>query len=252
MAGHSKWANIKHRKEGADRRRGRMFTKLAKELMVSARLGGSDPNSNSRLRIAISKARSANMPKDNIERAVKKGAGELEGETFEEVVYEVYAPGGVGIVVEALTDKKTRTTPEIKNIIKKNDANLAEQGAVTRLFHISGYISIPGDVISEDDLMEVAVEAGADDIRNDGESFEIITAPEDYSTVSDALSDKEIPTNESGIRYLPIEGTEIPVSDAGQAQKILKLIDLLDEHEDVQAVYTNLDLSDDVMAALNS
>jgi YebC/PmpR family DNA-binding regulatory protein len=251
MAGHSKWANIKHRKEGADKKRGQIFTKASKELMVSARLGGADPASNSRLRIAISKARAANMPRDSIERAIKKGTGELGADTYEEVVYEVYAPGGVGIIVDALTDKKARTTPEIKNIINKNNATLAEPNAVSRLFDLRGYINVPADGIVENDLMELALEAGALDFKNDGGAYEIISAPEDYAAVSEALADREIQTSESGVRFLPTPGTEVPVADVDQARKIMKLIDQLDDHDDVQNVYTNLDLPDDVLAALD-
>ncbi|MCR9143148.1 MAG: YebC/PmpR family DNA-binding transcriptional regulator [bacterium] len=250
MAGHSKWANIKHRKEGADKKRGKIFTKVSKELMVSARLGGADPGSNSRLRIAISKARAANMPKDSIERAIKKGTGELGADTYEEVMYEVYAPGGVGILVDALTDKKTRTTPEIKNIINKNNATLAEANAVSRLFQLRGYINIPADAIGEDELMELALEAGAEDIKSDSDAHEIYTGYEDYAGVAEALAEKEIANNESGVRFMPMEGTEITVADADQAQKIMKLIDQLDDHDDVQNVYTNLDVPDDVLAQM--
>lgn len=251
MAGHSKWANIKHRKQGADKKRGQIFTKVSKEIMVAARLGGADPASNSRLRIAISKGRAANMPKDSIERAIKKGSGELGADTYEEVMYEVYAPGGVGIIVDALTDKKTRTTPEVKNIINKNNATLAEANAVSRLFQMRGYIHIDASAISEDDLMELALEAGADDVKSDADAHEIITAPEDYASVAEALSAKEIPTNQSGVRYLPLDGTEANVSDAEQARKIMKLIDQLEDHDDVQNVYTNLDVPDDVAAQLD-
>jgi YebC/PmpR family DNA-binding regulatory protein len=250
MAGHSKWANIKHRKEGADKKRGKIFTKVSKELMVSARLGGADAASNSRLRIAISKARAANMPKDSIERAIKKGTGELGADTYEEVMYEVYAPGGVGILVDALTDKKTRTTPEIKNIINKNNATLAEANAVSRLFQLRGYINIPADVISEDEVMELALEAGAEDIKTDPEAHEIYTTYEDYAQVAEALAEKEIANNESGVRFMPLPGTEITVGDLDQAQKIMKLIDQLDDHDDVQNVYTNLDVPDEILEQL--
>lgn len=250
MAGHSKWANIKHRKEGADKKRGKIFTKVSKEIMVAARLGGADPASNSRLRIAISRARAANMPKDSIERAVKKGSGELGAENYEEVMYEVYAPGGVGIIVDALTDNKNRTTPEMKNIINKNNATLAETNAVSRLFQMRGYIHIDATVISEDEIMELALEAGAEDIKSDSDSHEIFTAPEDYASVAEAITAKEIATNESGVRYLPMDGTEVTAGDAEQARKIMKLIDQLDDHDDVQNVYTNLDVSEELVEQL--
>ncbi|MCB1307360.1 MAG: YebC/PmpR family DNA-binding transcriptional regulator [Leptospiraceae bacterium] len=250
MAGHSKWANIKHRKDSVDRKRGLLFSKLAREIMVAARLGGTDVASNNRLRIAITKARGANMPKDNIERAVKKGAGELEGQNFEEVMYEVFASGGVGIIVEAVTDKKSRTTPEIKNIINKNNANLAEANAVSRLFQHCGYVQIPENAVAEEALMEVAIEAGAEDVRSGDGIYEIISPPEDFAAISEAINDREIAVNESGIRFLPLDGTEVVIDDAEEARKIMKLIDILDEHDDVQSVYSNLEVSDRVLAEL--
>lgn len=253
MAGHSKWANIRHKKEGADKRRGIMFTKLSRELMVSARLGGSDPEMNPRLRIAISKARAANMPNDNIERAIKKGAGELEGQTFEEVVYEIYAPGGVGLIVEALTDKKSRTTPEIKSMVNKHGANLAEANAVSRLFESRGQIIIPGNqdngTLQEDQVMEVVLEAGAEDMKSDDESFEVLTTPENYAQVSEAISKAGWQTTESGVRYLPMEGTEIQV-DADKARNIFDFLEKLEEHDDVQSVYHNMHLSDELYAEM--
>ena len=252
MAGHSKWANIKHRKEGADRRRGILYHKLTREIMVAAKLGGSDPTSNNRLRIAVARARAANVARDTIERAVKKGAGELEGQTFEEVTYEAYAAGGVGIIVEAVTDKRTRTTPEIKNIINKHGGSLAEPNAVACIFRRAGYISVPRTAIQEEPLFEMALEAGAEDIRtDDAEHFEIITLPEDFATVSEAMSEKQIQTEESGVRYLPLDGTEVTVNDPDQARTALKLIEALEEHDDVQAVYTNLNISDEALVSLS-
>ncbi|MBU43377.1 MAG: YebC/PmpR family DNA-binding transcriptional regulator [Spirochaetaceae bacterium] len=254
MAGHSKWANIRHKKEGADKRRGIMFTKLSRELMVSARLGGSDPEMNPRLRIAISKARGANMPNDNIERAIKKGAGELEGQTFEEVVYEIYAPGGVGLIVEALTDKKSRTTPEIKSMVNKHGANLAEANAVSRLFESRGQIIIPREQeeagkLEEDQVMEVAIEAGAEDMKTDDDSFEVLTTPDNYAQVSEAISNAGWQTSESGVRYLPMEGTEIQV-DAEKARNIFDFLEKLEEHDDVQSVYHNMHLSDELYSEM--
>lgn len=252
MAGHSKWANIKHRKGAADKKRGQMFTKLSRELMVSAKLGGSDPSANPRLKIAISKARGINMPNDNIERAIKKGAGELEGQTFEEIVFEMYAPGGVGVIAEALTDKKTRTIPEVKSILNKYNWNLAEQGAVSRLFERKGYIAVEDSSMGEEEMMELAVEAGADDFRPQDGYYEIITSPESYAAVSDALSEKGIEASESGVRMMPMDGTEVEVSDLEQAQKLLKVLDILEENDDVQAVFHNLSFTDEVAAALES
>ncbi|MDH5655144.1 MAG: YebC/PmpR family DNA-binding transcriptional regulator [Spirochaetia bacterium] len=251
MSGHSKWANIKHKKESTDKKRGILFTKMTKELMVAARIGGSDPSSNNRLRIAISKARAVNVPRDTIERAIKKGSGELEGQTFEDLTYEIYAQGGVGIIVEALTDKKTRTTPEIKSSVTKMGANLAETNAVTRLFQKRGYITVEKNSINEEELMELVIEAGAEDVVSGDEYIEIFTLPEDYSSVAEALSVKEISISQSGIQYLPLEGTEITVSDVEMAKKNLKLIDILEEHDDVQAIYHNMQIDDDIVDSLD-
>lgn len=250
MAGHSKWANIKHRKDAVDRKRGRIFTRLAREIMVSARLGGADVSSNPRLRIAINKARANNMPNENIERAVKKGTGDVEGMTFEEAMYEAYAAGGVGILVEALTDKKSRTTPEIKNILNKAGGSLAEPNAVSRLFQRVGYMSVPAAESSEEQLMEIAVEAGADDIQREEGYFTVLTPPDAYSDVSEALAEQGIPTENSGVRFIPLEGTDQMVEDAEQARKLLALIEKLEDHDDVQAVYHNMDAPDSVWAAL--
>lgn len=239
MSGHSRWANIKHRKEGADKKRGAAFTKLSKELMVSARLGGSDPAHNARLRIAVSKARAANMPRDNIERAIKKGAGELEGQVYEEVLYEIYAPGGVGILVEALTDKKSRTTPEIKSMITRYGANLAAEGAVSRNFDRKGVIVLDREGKSEDQWMEFALEAGADDFIAEKEYFELRCAPDHYASLQEKLSQKGTESMESGIKFVPLRGTEVNIEDPAQAEKVQKFMDALEDHDDVQAVSSN-------------
>ncbi|HMU84055.1 MAG TPA: YebC/PmpR family DNA-binding transcriptional regulator [Leptospiraceae bacterium] len=239
MSGHSRWANIKHRKEGADKKRGVAFAKISKELIVAARLGGSDPASNARLRISISKARAANMPRDNIERAVKKGAGELEGTTYEEILYEIYAPGGVGILVEGLTDKKSRTTPEIKSILTKYGGNLAMEGAVSRNFTRCGVIVIESQGKSEDEWMEFALDAGADDFVVQEGYFEIRVPVDRYAALQEKLSQKEASVVESGIKFVPLPGTEVEVKDADQATKIQKFLDALEDHDDIQAVSTN-------------
>jgi len=239
MSGHSRWANIKHRKEGADKKRGVAFAKISKELIVAARLGGSDPASNARLRISISKARAANMPRDNIKRAVKKGAGELEGTTYEEILYEVYAPGGVGILVEGLTDKKSRTTPEIKSILTKYGGNLAMEGAVSRNFTRCGVIVIESQGKSEDEWMEFALDAGADDFVVQEGFFEIRVPVDRYAALQEKLSQKEASVVESGIKFVPLPGTEVEVKDADQAAKIQKFLDALEDHDDIQAVSTN-------------
>lgn len=240
MSGHSRWANIKHRKEGADKKRGAAFTKISKELMVAARLGGSDPASNARLRIAVSKARAANMPRDNIERAVKKGAGELEGITYEEVLYEIFAPGGVGILVEALTDKKSRTTPEIKSMLNKYGANLAAEGAVSRNFERKGVIILERNGQPEDEWMEFALDAGADDFIPQEEYFELRSKPEDYASLQEKLAEKGAQALESGIRFIPLAGTEMKLAEGEQLDKIQKFLDALDDNDDVQMVSSNL------------
>lgn len=250
MAGHSKWANIKHRKDSVDRARGRIFHRVVRELMVAARLGGVDPSSNSRLRIAISKARAANMPRDTMERAIKKGAGELEGQTFEEVVYEAYAPGGIGVIVEALTDKRSRTTPEIKSILGKYGASLAEANAVSRLFQRKAVITVPRDQIEEERLFELAIDGGADDVRSEESHFVVLGASEEYARMQEYLAEKGVAVDESAIKMLPMEGTEAMVTELDQARNALTLIEKLEDHDDVQAVYHNMDVSDALLTEL--
>ncbi|MBE7438719.1 MAG: YebC/PmpR family DNA-binding transcriptional regulator [Spirochaetales bacterium] len=239
MAGHSKWANIKHRKALTDKKRGAAFTRITRELMVSARLGGTDPSSNTRLRIAMNRARAANIPRDTMERAIKKGAGELQADSYEEILYEAYAPGGVGVLTLALTDKKSRTTPEIKSILTKYNFSMAEPGAVSRLFERKGQMIGTRAGIAEDELMELALEAGALDLSVSGDDFEILTAPEDFSQVMEALEGKALRIDESGVRLLPLPGTEITV-DLEKTPRILSGIEKLEDHDDVQAVYHNL------------
>lgn len=244
MSGHSKWATIKRKKEAADSKRGTAFTKVVKEISVAARIGGSDIEANPRLRLAVLRAKGINMPKDNIERAIKKGAGELEGVNYEECLYECYAPGGVAIMVEALTDKKSRTTPEIKNILTKSGGSLANPGSVTRLFERKGVITLKNDQISEDDLIELVLNVGAEDVNDDGEVFVITTQPEDYEAVQEAISSKELSTEESQIKYVPSVNVEI--NDKSTAEKVIKIIDAMDAHDDVQSVYSNFELHESI------
>ena len=246
MSGHSKWSTIKRKKGALDAKRGAIFTKLGKEISISAKMGGSDLNSNPRLRLAVIKARGSNMPKDNIERAIKKGAGELEGVNYEECLYECFAPGGVGIMVEALTDKKSRTTPEIKSIMTKADGSLGTPGSVSRLFERKGVITIKSDVISEEDLFELVAEAGAEDIEEQDGVFQITCNPDDYEAVQEAISAKELETEESGIKYVAMVSVE--VNDKAMAEKIIKLIDTLEANDDVQSVSSNFDIHPDIMA----
>ncbi|MCB1146333.1 MAG: YebC/PmpR family DNA-binding transcriptional regulator [Leptospiraceae bacterium] len=250
MAGHSKWANIKHRKGAADARRGQVFTKLAKEIMISAKLGGSDENSNPRLRTAILKARAANMPKDNIERAVKKGAGELEGVNYEEAVYEGYGPGGIAIMIETMTDKRTRTIPELKNIFTKAGTSMAESGSVSYLFDHKGMLLVKANSATEDQLLEAVLETGGEDMEQDEPGvFVIYTTREDFHAVSDKLipilEAKGCEILESGLKFVPQTTMEL---DAEKTTAVLKLLDQLESHDDVQNVYSNLELTDEVMA----
>ncbi|MCB1179851.1 MAG: YebC/PmpR family DNA-binding transcriptional regulator [Leptospiraceae bacterium] len=244
MSGHSKWATIRRKKGALDAKRGAIFTRLGKELSVAAKMGGSDPETNPRLRLAVIKAKSSNMPKDNIERAIKKGAGELEGVNYEECLYECFAPGGVGIMVEALTDKKSRTTPEIKSILTKQGGSLATTGSVSRLFERKGVITLKADQISEDELIDLAAGAGAEDVVLEDDVFQVTTSPEDYESVQTAIGDKELQTEESGIKFVPIMKAE--VKDQEIADKVMKILDALEEHDDIQSVNSNFEPSSDL------
>lgn len=242
MSGHSKWATIKHKKGAADAKRGQMFTKLIKEISIAARMGGGEPDSNARLRTAILKARAANMPKDNIDRAIKKGTGELGGATYEELVYEAYAPGGIAILIEVLTDNKNRAAAEVRNLLTRAGGSLATSNAVIRLFNRKGVISLDGEKYSEDQVMEVALEAGADDIVNEGGEIVIYTATDAFETVLDAINAKGMETDGAEVSMIP----EIFVDmDKDAGSKVSKLIDRLEENDDVQSVYHNANLPED-------
>ncbi len=242
MSGHSKWATIRRKKGALDAKRGAVFTKLAKEISVAAKEGGGDPDANPRLRLAIVKAKGSNMPKENIERAIKRGTGGLEGQTYEEYMYECYAPGGVGILVEALTDKKTRTTPEIKSILTKSGGSLGNPGSVSRLFERKGVISIKSDQISEEELFELAVGAGADDITEDEGVFIVTCSPEVYESVQNAITSKGLTAEESAVKFIPL--TKVEIADKDIAEKVMKLIETLEAHDDVQAVSSNFELAE--------
>lgn len=244
MSGHSKWASIKHKKAQVDAKRGQIFTKLIREITVAAKSGGGDPDSNPRLRLAISTAKSANMPADNIERAIKKGTGEQEGVNYEEVIYEGYAPGGVAIFVQCLTDNKNRTASEIRNIFAKKSGNMAGAGSVAWLFEKKGLIVVDHSKASEDQLMELALSAGAEDLSGADTKFEIITGPADFEVVKKALDNARISYESADLQMIP--KNLVPVSPA-LARQVLILIEALEEHEDVQHVYANCDLPDEVM-----
>jgi len=248
MSGHSKWANIKIKKGKADAARGKAFSKIAKEMTVSARIGGGDPAGNITLRALIVKAKSVNMPNDNIERAIKKGTGELAGGALEELMYEAYAPGGVGVLVQALTDNKNRAASEIRNAFTKNGASLAQQGAVSRSFQRKGQIYINAAGVDEDTLLNIVLEAGAEDMRRDGDQFEVLTAFPDYSAVCEAVSKAGITAASSELTMLPEMPTDI--KDKEQAQKVMKLIDALNELDDVQNVYGAFEIDDAILAEM--
>jgi YebC/PmpR family DNA-binding regulatory protein len=242
MSGHSKWATIKHKKGAADAKRGQMFTKLIKEISIAARMGGGDPDSNPRLRTAILKARAQNMPKDNIDRAIKKGTGELEGVNYEELTYEAYAPGGVAILIEVLTDNKNRAAADVRNILNKGGGSLATAGAVSRLFQRKGIIAFDGEKYTEDQIMEAALEAGADDVVAEDGGIEVSTAPDSFGTVLEALQAKGLETASAEISMVPDSYVSL---DKEATQKVIKLIDRLEENDDVQNVYSNIEIPDD-------
>jgi YebC/PmpR family DNA-binding regulatory protein len=248
MAGHSKWANIKHRKGRADAARGKVFSKIAKEIIVAASAGGGNVDDNISLRALVQKAKGVSMPKDNIDRAIKRGTGELEGGQLEELVYEVYAPGGMAMIVEALTDNKNRAASEIKNVLTKNGANLAQQGAVSRSFQRKGQIVIAADVIEEDALMDLVLEAGAEDMSREDDQFEVLTVPGDYMAVANAISEAGIETVSSEITMIPDLPTA--VSDKSHAEKLLKFVDLLEDLDDVQNVYPAFEIDEAIIAEM--
>ena len=242
MSGHSKWSTIRHKKGAADAKRGKIFTKLIKEITVAARMGGGDPESNPRLRTAVAAAKAENMPKDNIERGIKKGTGELEGVSYEESTYEGYGPGGAAVMVESLTDNKNRAVADIRHIFSKNGGNLGENGCVAWMFDKKGYISVEKSAAEEETLMEAALEAGAEDVREDGNNFEVITAPEDLETVREALEDSAIPFADAEVTMLPQTTANL---QGKEAEQMMRLMESLDDCDDVQKVYTNADIPDE-------
>jgi YebC/PmpR family DNA-binding regulatory protein len=245
MSGHSKWSTIKHKKGAADAKRGKVFTRIIKEMTIAARLGGGDPDGNPRLRAAVAEAKASNMPKDNIDRAIKRGTGEIEGVIYEEVTYEGYGPGGVAIIVEAMTDNGNRTTPEIRHTFEKHGGNLGTPGSVRFQFDKKGYFAIEKSAVGEDKLMEIALDAGADDLQTeDPEMYEIYTAPASFEAVRQALETNKIPTVEAKLDMIP--STYVAV-DEGKTKGILRLLEILDDHDDVQNVYSNLDIPAEMM-----
>ena len=245
MAGHSKWANIRHRKGAQDKKRGKIFTKLIREVTVAAKMGGGDPNSNPRLRLAIDKARAESMPKDNIERAIKRGAGETGGEDFMEIRYEGYGPGGTAVMVDCLTDNRNRTVADVRHAFTKFGGNLGADGSVNYLFNKVGQILIAAGA-DEDDLMDAAIEAGAEDVvADDDGSFEVLTAPEDFEQVRDAVVAAGIDPDSAQVTMRASTNAELGVKEAGS---MIKLLEMLEDLDDVQEVYSNADISEDVLA----
>lgn len=245
MAGHSKWAGIKHKKAAIDAKRGKIFTRITKEITVAARLGGGDPSSNPRLRTAVANAKSVNMPSDNIERAIKKGTGELPGMSYEEVTYEGYGTGGVAVLLEVMTDNKNRTVAEIRSIFTKAGGQLGENGCVAWMFDKKGFIVVKKEAIGEDELMEIALDAGAEDIESTDDSYEIKTPPEVFEDVRAAMEAKGVAMEAAEVTMIPQTNVNVDTEEA--AKKLLRLMDALEDHDDVQNVYSNFDIPDQIL-----
>ena len=245
MSGHSKWHSIRHKKGATDAKRGKMFTKLIKEITVAARLGGEDEDANPRLRTAVLKAKGANMPKDNIERAIKKGAGGEDGSEFSELMYEAYGPGGVALLIEVLTDNKNRSAAEIRNLLTKSGGNLGESGSVAYMFARRGVIGFDSERYSEDEVMEVALEAGADDVSADGDTIEVLTEQESFHQTLRALETAGLEHTMAELAWLPEASIAV---DSSKSESALRLIEALEDHDDVQQVSTNMEVPEAVPA----
>jgi YebC/PmpR family DNA-binding regulatory protein len=244
MSGHSKWSTIKHKKAAKDAKRGKIFTKLIKEITVAARMGGGDINANPRLRTAVTTARASSMPSDNIERAIKKGTGELEGVTYEEIQYEGYGPGGAAIIAQVLTDNKNRTVSEIRRMFSKHGGNMGETGCVSWMFEKKGLITVEKSQVDEDRLMGVVLDAGAEDVRDEDDTFEVVTQPEDFSTVKDRLDAEKIAVSSAQVTLVPKNTVDI---EAKNVEQILKLTEELEDHDDVQNVSSNFNIPTELL-----
>jgi YebC/PmpR family DNA-binding regulatory protein len=247
MSGHSKWATIKHKKAATDAKRGRAFTKVIREITIAARVGGADPDSNPRLRTAIAAAKNENMPNENIERAIQRGAGQLEGEQYEEVNFEGYGPGGVGIIIQVVTTNRNRVVSEIRHMMTRHGGNLAETGAVGWMFSRKGQIAVPKEQASEDKMLSIVLDAGAEDLRDDGPAWEVLTPPESFEAVRDALTKVGITPATAEVAWVPQNYIKLTGS---AAQQMLKLIEALEEHDDVQHVFANFDIDEKEMAVM--
>jgi YebC/PmpR family DNA-binding regulatory protein len=244
MSGHSKWHTIKHKKGALDAKRGKLFTKLIREMTIAARIGGGDPDANPRLRTAVDKAKASNMPSDNITRAIKKGTGELEGTTYEELLLEGYGPGGVAILVEGTTDNRNRTVSEIRHVFTKHGGNLGGAGSVAYMFKPKGVIAIAAEKTTEEKLMEIALEAGAEDIESEAQGFTVYTTQHDFEAVRDAIKKAGIEPDEAEVKKLADNNVAL---EGPKAQQLLKLVEALDDHDDVQSVWDNSDISEKEM-----
>jgi len=241
MSGHSKWATIKHKKAATDAKRGRIFTRLIREITIAARIGGGDPNSNPRLRTAILAAKNENMPNENIERAVMRGTGQLEGEQYEEVTFEGYGPGGVGMLIQAVTTNRNRLVGEFRHVMSKNGGNLAEAGAVGWMFHRKGELVVPKEQASEEKMLEIVLDAGAEDLKDDGSAWDVVTPPESFEAVKEALTKAKITPSSAEIAMVPQNYIKLT---GQQATQMLRLVEALEEHDDVQHIYANFDIDE--------
>ncbi len=247
MSGHSKWATIKHKKAATDAKRGRIFTKLIREISIAARVGGGDPDANPRLRTAVTAAKAENMPNDNIERAIQRGAGQLEGEQYEEVYFEGYGPGGVGMLIQVVTTNRNRVVSEIRHLMSKHGGNMAEAGSVGWMFHRKGEIAVPKEQANEDKMLGIVLDAGAEDLRDDGSAWEVVTPPEAFEAVRDALVAVGIKPASAALAMVPQNYVKLT---GAQAHQMLKLMEALEEHDDVQHVYANFDIDEKEIQAV--
>ena len=248
MSGHNKWAKIKHKKAGTDAQRGKLFSRLIKEITIAARSGGGDVNGNPRLRLAVQTAKDNNMPADNIKRAIQRGTGELPGVQYEEITYEGYGPGGVALMIELVTDNKNRTVAELRHLLDRNNGKLAEAGSVAWMFQKKGGIEVPKSAIGEEELLNIILEAGADDMSVEDDYYDITTSFEAFESVKKAIEDKGLKINNASVQMLPQNTIRV---EGREAEQVLKLMEALEEHDDVQNVYANFDIDDSVLAQLN-
>ncbi|MDE3056632.1 MAG: YebC/PmpR family DNA-binding transcriptional regulator [Bacteroidota bacterium] len=245
MSGHSKWATIKRKKAVTDARRGKIFTQIIKEITIAAKMGGGDPVGNPRLRLAVDKAKANNMPADNIKRAIMKGTGELPGVTYEDVIYEGYGPGGVALIIESVTDNKNRTVSEIRHVLERNGGKLGASGSVAWMFHKKGRIRTLKGSLTEDDMLGIILDAGAEDLKSESDAYEVITSPETFEAVKKAIEAKGIKIEEAELEFAPENTVKVEGADA---EKVLKLMEALEEHDDTQHVYANFDIDEKILA----